>query len=410
MFKVADVETNTKPMKHVSIDADEILAGSPRDGMVECASEKGNMLARAIEEAFYNHRPLKLSPEVIRLQIVHGFGEHINQNSEFFRHKFVDHEDQAPMELFDENLLPDSPPELWRENLLRFEQTILDKTKTKISIFHRDFTTTTVDTKIACVGALMDTMRSYFRYGLMGGCGIPYVRLTGTPDDWAELRDSVKQLREIDPNLDWWLDELDPVLLEFHRASAGNPDTEFWKSAFRVGGDSGDNDYMNGWIVALFPYIQGPGGPVDVERKGTIIKITLATFSEREEVEIGLDNTVTDLQRIAPPYMKMLWHDHKVLSKGTIGENGICDGSSIICMVGTEVNRVRNSRIAGWRDGSAYLGRSEVLPSLKSVTIPYRNIADGTEFSTEFVSGMIGLDQDQNGEISPRVGWFLKKM
>jgi len=56
----------------------------------------------------------------------------------------------------------------------------------------------------------MDAMQKYFEYALVGGCGVPKVKMTGTLDDWILLRQMTEKLRSYD--CDWWIDYLLPVI------------------------------------------------------------------------------------------------------------------------------------------------------------------------------------------------------
>jgi hypothetical protein len=59
----------------------------------------------------------------------------------------------------------------------------------------------------------MDAMKSYFKYALVGGCGISKVMLTGTLEDWQKVKEKTDNLRKYD--CDWWLDYMIPVLDKF---------------------------------------------------------------------------------------------------------------------------------------------------------------------------------------------------
>src|SRR5580658_2136668 len=49
-------------------------------------------LALAAHDAFYEHRPLTLSPDAIWFCIAQGFANHVSLNAEKLRHRFVRHE------------------------------------------------------------------------------------------------------------------------------------------------------------------------------------------------------------------------------------------------------------------------------------------------------------------------------
>jgi hypothetical protein len=82
--------------------------------------------------------------------------------------------------------------------------------------------------------------------------------LTGTPEDWSELRRRAGELRKFD--LDWWIDELDPILAQFESASRGEVDRKFWqgicKQAYQGDPCDGalDQSNHNGWIGVFYPF------------------------------------------------------------------------------------------------------------------------------------------------------------
>jgi hypothetical protein len=101
---------------------------------------------------------------------------------------------------------------------------------------------------------MMDTLKSYFEYKVMSLCGIPEVKLEGTIDDWNELSHRTKVLGDT-YGLDWWTNRIVPTLERIARNVAGADDPDLWKSIYKFHSRSG-GDYINGWIVDFFPYLQ----------------------------------------------------------------------------------------------------------------------------------------------------------
>jgi len=87
-------------------------------------------------------------------------------------------------------------------------------------------------------------------------CGIPEITLEGTPQDWAKVKQKAIYLRKF--KLDWWIDQLIPILNEFERASKGHINKVFWRNMvnYHEGGACrpNDPDYVKGWIIKFFPY------------------------------------------------------------------------------------------------------------------------------------------------------------
>jgi hypothetical protein len=51
-----------------------------------------NLLAKTVYDAFYEHRPLKLNPNVIWITIAQGFARYVDMHAEELRSKFVQFE------------------------------------------------------------------------------------------------------------------------------------------------------------------------------------------------------------------------------------------------------------------------------------------------------------------------------
>lgn len=90
-------------------------------------------------------------------------------------------------------------------------------------------------------------------------CGIPWIELQGTEQDWVALRDRATRLGLLMlPSFGTrWMEALLPVLDEFVAAYRGNVNHEFWqcmvKRIERYG--SGASDSVSGWINVLYPYL-----------------------------------------------------------------------------------------------------------------------------------------------------------
>jgi hypothetical protein len=101
-------------------------------------------------------------------------------------------------------------------------------------------------------------------------CGIPSVTLEGTPEDWKKVLKKTQQLKKYD--LDWWVNDLTPILKEFVNASKGKVNTRFWQDMVMIlhpkqlcfGGARKCSGHihleaptmLDGWFLKFFPYNQ----------------------------------------------------------------------------------------------------------------------------------------------------------
>jgi len=98
------------------------------------------------------------------------------------------------------------------------------------------------------------------------GCGIPSIELTGTLDDWKQLREKTEKLAQYD--LEWWIKELLPVIDKFVEACQGKPDLLFWNSVCNIYGASGmSTSPISGWVQVFFPYLKS-GRKIVISQNG----------------------------------------------------------------------------------------------------------------------------------------------
>lgn len=222
----------------------------PPQPLIAC--EEDHALLSAMRIAFYEHLPLRLSPDAIWLTLARGFALHVNLHAEALRHRFVRHEGKQRLVVQREDFLPgtDNP---WDEAFAAFAGQIAEQTGGVSSLLEADFSTSGALERAASHLMAMDTFQGYFEYVMLCGCGIPRVILTGTGEDWRRLR--AKASAFADYGLEAWVAALDPVLGQFERAKRGEVDAGFWRSMFRYRSGSGPA-VMTGWANALFPYVK----------------------------------------------------------------------------------------------------------------------------------------------------------
>lgn len=216
------------------------------------ACEGDHALLSAMRTAFYEHLPLRLSPDAIWLTLARGFALHVNLHAEALRHRFVRHAGKEKLVVTRPDFFPgmDNP---WEEAFSAFAGQIDAHTGGASSLLEADFSTSGPLERAVSQLMAMETFQAYFEYMMMCGCGIPEITLTGTVEDWRHLRE--KTNRFTDYGLETWIAALDPVLAEFERAKRGEVDPGFWQSMFRYRSGSGPA-VMTGWANVLFPYIK----------------------------------------------------------------------------------------------------------------------------------------------------------
>lgn len=267
---VIDVETLTPPKKLLeTISYDKILANLLKDlnedsSVVIAHTRKTRPLVesnhpffQSMYRAYADHRPFELSPEALWLLICQGFSLHVNNNAEELRHLFVDFEGKQTLMASGNGISLDNPNSPWESVFPQFTSQIAAYTGQElIDVLSADFSTSTPASRVASQITVMESMKAYFDY-VITICGIPQVILHGTPDDWQSVIDRTEFLRQY--KLDWWVDEMLPVLRKIKLASEGEVDKAFWRSMFKwhelkheMCGDP--ETLADGWIVKFYPY------------------------------------------------------------------------------------------------------------------------------------------------------------
>ena len=237
--------------------------------------------------AHANHMPIKIKPDDIWLLIIQGFINHVNENSEKLRHYFVHFDGKKELKVeyplndisqVDKNLLEDFSKEIVNQ--------ITDFVgKELIDILSPNFTTTTFDSEIICKISIMGAFKNYFDYKMMlFGCGVPYVVLDGTAEDYKKILEKAKKLKKYD--LNWYIDRIIPHLEKMIEAKEGKIDKEYFKNMIQKSelvdekrGASGFKlgeyqvDALSGWFLDFFAYIKDEKETHEYKFMETSIKI-----------------------------------------------------------------------------------------------------------------------------------------
>jgi hypothetical protein len=206
-------------------------------------------------QAYADHRPFVLSPDMIWLLISQGFARHIHANAEALRNRFVNFEGKVSLIVRSDSLELDSPAD-WEMIFPEFTRQIAAHTgEDLVNLLSCEFSTTGPAEKVASEITVMEAMEPYFEFVVIKVvCGIPEITLKGTPDDWKKILEKTKKLGDYD--LRWWTDKLEPILNEFVKASKKNIDNDFWRNMFKYHSQKkyGAPKIIDGWIVKFFPY------------------------------------------------------------------------------------------------------------------------------------------------------------
>lgn len=267
---------------------------SPDPDIIATSFENDKNIAYMGPDAFYKtalnayacHQSICFSPDMIWLLICQGFSRYVNAHADELRELFVDHEGKKSLEVTTvDDLLKNRAA--WPGIVDEFVKQIKDNTKDEIAeTLMKGYSTTGHVERIATEITLMETMKEYFNYKVKSVCGIPSITLTGTPEDWRDLRERTNKLAKY--GLDKWVKTLDPILQEFEDAANGKPNQTFWQSIVKkeqvynllLGGCIPGHDVIDGWILKLFPNKYG-----HVAEKYTDLEFGLFPILDRDNMD-----------------------------------------------------------------------------------------------------------------------------
>ena len=220
-----------------------------------------SQLMQAVHLAFAGHRTFVLSPEVIWYCLVHEVAVHVRQDPDRFADVFGQRPGaRSTIEVRDDTLLGGLGDD-WGHTIALF----LPKLRAAVGedlvdLFLPWFSTSRRDDEVALAVALLHTTAPYFRYRVRSLCGIPRVRLRGSPDDWYAIAERLPRLAGLFPALEPWLAEVGDVIEIIHASARGDaPPVDFWLSLYKDMSQSGGPD-VSGWITTFFAHVASPGG------------------------------------------------------------------------------------------------------------------------------------------------------
>lgn len=207
-------------------------------------------LVAAVRLAFDQHRPLVLGPDAVWVTLLQGFSMHLAENAESLRSRFVRFAGRRSLAAV---VRDPNDPRAWEDYFESIEERLAEELGPGIvNLCTRPFSTTTPLERTVMRIVMMVSFRAYFDYFAVGICGIPSITLTGTVDDWMDLRRRVDILGEYE--LAWWADAVRPVCDQFVATARGEIDREFWQAIYKPR-QVYEGARVSGWLLRLFPYL-----------------------------------------------------------------------------------------------------------------------------------------------------------
>lgn len=217
-----------------------------------------SLFFQAVHACFTNHHALTLRPEVLMHLIVHEIATTVHKYPNEFRHLFTSSQDQIKIEVRHDILELGHSASPWGEAISLFDPELRQVVPAGImEHLMPEFTTSTTHTRAASLVAFMDAAKQFYNYRIDTWCGIPEIRLAGTPEDYRKILRAAAALSEaFASRLNSYFTHLLPVLETLCRQAEGAPfDSDFWSSIYKFKSESG-GDRFNGWITTFINSIQ----------------------------------------------------------------------------------------------------------------------------------------------------------
>ena len=212
--------------------------------------------------AYFNHCPIKLSPNLLWQLILNNFSKYVNDNSKSLRKKFVDFEGKKNLICVRVGIFKDI--DKYKESIIKeFCDKIEENVgKELIDILTPNFTSSTNDTIIAGKASIMATFKKYFSYELnMISCGIPYILLEGNLSDWEKILEKLRYLSKYE----FYIKLMEEDIIEIINTKKGKINLNFWRNIImetkektkeREGCCSFtrelERDFITGWILHFY--------------------------------------------------------------------------------------------------------------------------------------------------------------
>lgn len=291
----------------------------------------GNGLINTINVAYGEHRPLILSPDIIWMTISQGVSTHINQNFPSLEKQLFKANKPKEIRLRNDSL--EFGSQHWMNLISSLSDSTKKYTQTDLYAFMAPtYSTTTPVIKTAYEANMLYGFKQAFTYIGEGGCGIPYITLTGSQEDWLRLKERLLGLDRL--GLSYWRKELEPLLDQFIGVYNNQVDHGFWKSIYKEHHGYGKFK-VSGWIIKLFPYLEVYGdGEYDEESQMMRIEYTFIKNQFLEGDKYLYSNLAVDDFPNYKSEVNITWENYfknqvtqMVLYSGIMGARQYQDGS-----------------------------------------------------------------------------------
>ncbi|XP_015749524.1 PREDICTED: uncharacterized protein LOC107329342 [Acropora digitifera] len=203
-----------------------------------------------------HHYKLRTSPDDWWFCVIKQVAEAIDRNAqqESVRKMFVDHEGKKSITVAvdDLNIYTVNYSWLFDQMAKGIKENV--KVPEFVDGMTGDFGTTTPVQRIVSQITLMFSMKKYFDFKMILGCGIPAVEMLGSEEDWRKLTSKLKVLRTLLEPIEndlhlrsrWW-DVVQEVFNNLLETYQGKPDKKWWSHIV---------DYQKEYSSGMYQYFE----------------------------------------------------------------------------------------------------------------------------------------------------------
>lgn len=192
-----------------------------------------------IKFCYDNHKGLVVSPDMIWHTVLYEISQLIKKDPNTYKEFFTRSGDRIEISVPKKGVLIDI-------------DAILEKLKVLIPSdtkpFLLNFTTTTLNSKLAISTAFCEAVSPYYDY-MMFSCGIPEIKILGTKEDWQSIKDSCEKLKNIFTTKRDYFNDIQFLVDKFYKCN----DIDFLSKVFSYEREgSGSALFIDGWVKLLF--------------------------------------------------------------------------------------------------------------------------------------------------------------
>jgi len=195
-----------------------------------------------LEEAWANHYGVVMTPDIMWHTLLSEVVQIVAENPKAYAHLFTETPDQKQTIII-------RTPELVVMPLDVLIYSIKKLVPTNTDVFMPEFTTTTDSARFARYASFADLVSPYYNY-MMLACGIPYVDVRGTKEDWQKVATCWKAIGGLLPGHEKFFASVQKTLDAIPNKMN---DPKFWLQMFRLEKcGSGSQTEAFGWFTDLF--------------------------------------------------------------------------------------------------------------------------------------------------------------